>query len=134
MSEDILQTLLSTLTKEQKEQLVAKLITDVGNLQPEQEPEPTTNPSKSNDFSTNWGKNIEGKAPVKAKSNTWSDTGESRDPDFDPSKYEAMGRATRPEASRTNMVKKTCSVCNKEFEIASSLVYGEFIRCNRCTG
>ena len=39
MSDDVLSTMLGMLTKEQKEQLVAKLITDVGNLHTEDQKE-----------------------------------------------------------------------------------------------
>jgi len=138
MSEDILQTLLSTLTKEQKESLVAKLITDVGGLQPEAHRKVVDKPVSLNkeptggEFSTDWGKESgSGKVPVRAKANTWTDTGEARDPDFKPEELVPSPRSARP---RTSKVTKTCSVCKKEFEISSSLVYGSFIRCDRCTG
>ena len=72
------------------------------------------------------------KSPVRAKKNQWSDNGEDRDPDFDPSKFER----TRTARNRSQTKKKNveCHVCGKSFAVNSSLVYGEYIRCNRCTG
>lgn len=73
------------------------------------------------------------KVPVRAKKNQWMDTGEDRDPDFDPAKFERMGRASR---NRDKVKKQNleCHVCGRSFQVNSNLVYGEFIRCNRCTG
>ena len=158
ISNNILRAVLESMSKEQKEQLIAELIAEVGNLQPQ---EPTeegveklknivasnadggyvqivdenviyeAQPSQSNNFSTDWGKNIEGKRPVRAQSNTWSDTGEGKDENYDPSQYQKSPRS-RPNAKK-KLVEKTCSVCNKKFNIDSSLVYGQFVRCDRCT-
>lgn len=145
---NILRAVLDSMSKEQKEQLIAELIAEVGNLQPDDlqiperkiEVERTmcdepvvyqAQPSQKNSFATDWGKNIEGKSPVRAKANTWTDTGEERDSNFDPSLFKATPRS-RPNA-KTKRVEKTCSVCNKTFTIDSSLVYGQFIRCDRCT-
>lgn len=73
------------------------------------------------------------KTQVRAKKNEWEDTGEDRDPDFDPIKFEKMGKTSR---SRSKIQKRNveCHICGRTFEINSNLVYGEFIRCNRCTG
>lgn len=73
------------------------------------------------------------KIPVRAKKNQWMDTGEDRDPDFDPVKFERMGKTAR---NRERVKKQTveCHVCGRDFQINPNLVYGEFIRCNRCTG
>ncbi len=141
MSDDVLSTMLGMLTKEQKEQLVAKLITDVGNLQTEDQKEnvikPEPAPRKVNeDFTVSKTNDSLGsrKSAVKAKTNTWTDTGENRDSDYDPSKFEAIGRKARPTEARIKKVTKQCCVCNKSFEIAAGLVYGKFYRCDRCTG
>lgn len=73
------------------------------------------------------------KSPVRAKNNQWTDTGEDRDPDFDPAKFERMGKAVR---NREKSKKRTveCHVCGRDFQVNPNLVYGEFVRCNRCTG
>lgn len=73
------------------------------------------------------------KSPVRARKNQWVDKGEDRDPEFDPDKFERMGKAAR---SRAKVRKETveCHVCGKTFSINPSLIYGTNIRCNRCTG
>ena len=71
------------------------------------------------------------KIPVRAKQNKFSDEGFERDPDFDPSKYENKTPRRRKPTSKKNV---ECHVCGKSFSMNSSLVCGEFIRCNRCTG
>lgn len=141
MSDDVLSTVLNMLTKEQKEQLVAKLITDVGNLQTEEQKEGVTQPASpprrvNEDFSVTKSQEQlnKQKRPVKAKANTWTDTGEKKDLDYDPAKYEAMGRKARETSPRDVMIEKRCHVCGKDFKIHSSLVMGSFIRCNNCTG
>ena len=68
------------------------------------------------------------KERVTARKNTWSDTGENKDvqtPDI------SMTPRTRPPAK---MVDMNCHVCGKTFSINSSLVYGQFYRCDRCSG
>ncbi len=114
MSEEILSELLEMLSTEQKQQLVAKLITDVGGLQPEAHKKIVDKPvslgdeKTSGDFSTDWGKGANaGRTPVRAKANTWQDTGEARDPDFNP---EGMVPSPRTARQSTTKVKKTCSV------------------------
>lgn len=141
MSDDVLSTMLGMLTKEQKEELAAKLIADVGNLQPEDQKEqviqPVSSPRTVNeDFTvTNSKSNVTGgKRPVKAKQNTWHDEGEKKDPNYNPEEYESIGRKSRSKEPRNSIVKKKCYICNNEFEISSSLIYGKFHRCNNCTG
>lgn len=73
------------------------------------------------------------KQPVRAKKNQWSDTGENRDEDFDAEKFEKMGRVARSRP-KSEKVAVTCHVCNKTFKTDPELIYGEFTRCNRCTG
>tara|TARA_B100001094_G_C18055471_1_gene732235 strand:+ start:683 stop:1120 length:438 start_codon:yes stop_codon:yes gene_type:complete len=65
---------------------------------------------------------------VKAQANTWTDTGEHKD-------------VSTPDTARTprnraapKKKKVRCHVCGKDFTINASLVYGEFYRCDRCTG
>lgn len=74
-----------------------------------------------------------GRTAVRAKKNSWSDKGEGRDPDFNPETFEAMGRTQRREKgpAKKNV---DCAVCGRSFKINASLAYGEYIRCNRCTG
>lgn len=68
------------------------------------------------------------KESVRARNNQWEDTGEFRDvhtPD-----YERTPR--RREAPRKEDVE--CHVCGKSFKIDPRFSYGEYYRCNRCTG
>ena len=70
-----------------------------------------------------------GKSPVKAKENTWLDDG-SEFSDVTTPIADLTPRA-RPKPKK---VEKECHVCGKKFKIHASLVSGEFLRCNRCTG
>ena len=66
--------------------------------------------------------------PVKARKNEWQDTGEFRDittPDYE-------GTPRRRQTPSKSEVE--CHVCGKSFKVDPRFVYGEFYRCNRCTG
>ena len=81
-------------------------------------------------------KTEKGKTAVIARKNQWSDKGdigETRETDFDPERFERMGKTPR---NRNKVKKETieCHVCGRSFQVNSSLVHGEFVRCNRCTG
>jgi hypothetical protein len=68
------------------------------------------------------------KESVKARRNQWEDTGEFKDvhtPD-----YERTPRSR--EAPKKQDVE--CHVCGKPFKIDPRFSYGEYYRCNRCTG
>lgn len=68
------------------------------------------------------------KEPVKARENTWKDTGEMSD--IETPAVELTPRNRKP----TSKVEKICHVCGKKFSIHPSLVSGEYIRCDKCTG
>lgn len=143
MSDDIVQKLLESLTPEQKDQLVQGLLNsnvkgDVPQLDERSLEEKQTPKSRSNvneDFTVERGKDVleKRKTAVRARKNQWTDIGEDRDMDFDPQKFERMGRTSR---NRGKAKKKTleCHVCGKTFSMNANLVHGEYIRCNRCTG
>tara|TARA_B100000902_G_scaffold284953_1_gene270955 strand:- start:8275 stop:8649 length:375 start_codon:yes stop_codon:yes gene_type:complete len=66
--------------------------------------------------------------PVKARQNTWTDTGEHKDiatPDVQ------RTPRNRPPPRKKNVV---CNACGKSFKVNASIVYGEYYRCDRCTG
>lgn len=65
---------------------------------------------------------------VRAESNTWTDEGEDRHIETPSIKRTPR---TRKAPAKKNV---TCHVCGKSQEINASLVYGEFYRCDRCTG
>jgi predicted SprT family Zn-dependent metalloprotease len=66
--------------------------------------------------------------PVKARKNEWEDTGEFRDittPDYE----RTPRRRQSPPKSEVE-----CHICGKSFKVDQRFVFGEFYRCNRCTG
>lgn len=138
MSDDIVKTLLESLTDEQKAQLVQGLLKSNENEEvPVLKEEAVSSKPRSNvteDFKVVKNDKLEKrKTPVRAKKNQWVDEGEDRDPDFDPAKFERMGRASR---NRGKAKKRTveCHVCGRDFQVNPALVHGEYFRCNRCTG
>ena len=68
------------------------------------------------------------KTPVKFKRNEWIDDGELRD--IDTPQFQRTPR----NRNKPNKQEVECHVCGKTFSINSSLIYGEFHRCNKCTG
>lgn len=72
-----------------------------------------------------------GRSPVRAKKNLWQDNGENRDIDFDPERYEKMGKTAR-NRKKPQKVEVECSVCGRAFMIDEQHVFGEYHRCNRC--
>lgn len=66
------------------------------------------------------------KEAVKAKANTWTDTGE--DSHIKTPEIQKTPRTRTP----PRKVVVTCSACGKNFEEDSRFVYGEFMRCSSC--
>lgn len=66
--------------------------------------------------------------PVKARRNEWEDTGEFSD--ITTPEYERTPRR-RPAPSKSEV---ECHVCGKSFKVDQRFVFGEYYRCNRCTG
>ena len=58
-----------------------------------------------------------------SQENQWVDDGEDRDPNFDPAKFERMGKAAR---NRGKAKKRTieCHVCGRSFQVNPALVHG----------
>lgn len=148
MSDELVKALLNTMTAEQKADLLNNLMgslqAEASNVEPEPvKPEPKQEEAVSSQPQSNITEDFKvvqnseqldkRKSPVKAKKNQWVDDGEDRDPDFDPEKYERMGKAAR---NRGKAKKRTieCHVCGRSFQVNPSLVHGEYVRCNRCTG
>lgn len=155
MSDELVKALLNTMTAEQKSELLNKLMdsltpsnekqptkrsdlpTKKSRLEDQEQEETVSSKPQSNvteDFRVVQNEQLDKrKTPVRAKKNEWVDTGEDRDPDFNPEKYERMGKAAR---NRGKVKKRTieCHVCGRSFQVNPSLVHGEYVRCNRCTG
>lgn len=148
MSDELVKALLNTMTAEQKSELLNKLMDSLAppsqdqQIEPIQQTEPIQEEAVSSQPQSNVTEDFrvvqneqldKRKTPVRAKKNQWVDSGEDRDPDFDPQKYERMGKATR---NRGKVKKRTieCHVCGRSFQVNPALVHGEYVRCNRCTG
>ena len=83
----------------------------------------------NNDFTITRNTNqINRKTPVKFKKNEWKDIGDFRD--IETPNFEKTPR-NRP---RPNKEKVECHVCGRTFSINASLIYGDYHRCNKCTG
>ena len=133
MSDDIVKTLLDTLSDEQKSQLVQSLLKTNEQKETTISKEETVSSKDNNntvteDFRVVREQTESGKTPVKFKKNKWQDNGELRDvetPDF---------KRTPRKRNAPNKKAVECHVCGKQFTMNANLVYGEFVRCNRCTG
>jgi hypothetical protein len=146
MSDDILKSLLATLSDDQKQKLMQSLLQsgDTAVEEPADEPSPMAVPRPkkkvtktvvNDDFTVTRGNDLKDvqRQPVKAKQNQWKDVGEDRDEDFDPEKFEKLGKAQRRKVAPAK-IDLECHVCGKAFKAAAGTVYGEYVRCNRCTG
>lgn len=68
------------------------------------------------------------KEAVKARRNEWEDTGEFKDistPDVE------RTPRRRPPPQKSDV---ECHVCGKSFKIDPRFAYGEYYRCNKCSG
>lgn len=122
---------IQTLTEEQRSALLKALTED--DFKPEvesrwQHEEPI---SEAVDGSFAMRKKSDEKprrGAVQAQKNTWKDEGEHKDIITPQSKLTPRNR-------KPPKIKKVkCHICSKSFEINPAYVYGEFYRCDRCTG
>ncbi len=131
---------IQTLTSEQKAALIKALSDDVTEVEVEsrwQHEEPVSEAvdgpvqdEEVEDFSvarkpTKFHKS---KEPVRARENTWTDTGEDR--------HIETPQSSRTPRTRKAPAKKTvkCHACGKTEKVNASLVFGEYYRCDRCIG
>ena len=141
MSDDIVKALLDSLTQDQKEDLIKGIMnsnvkeSESSEVKNKEETLSSDHHSQVNeDFTVIRNENFNQRStPVSARKNKWVDTGEDRDPDFDPKKFERIGKTARTRG-QAKKVHVDCHVCGRGFQISESLIYGEFTRCNRCTG
>tara|TARA_B100000497_G_scaffold70424_1_gene79182 strand:+ start:600 stop:998 length:399 start_codon:yes stop_codon:yes gene_type:complete len=131
MSDDIVKTLLESLTDEQKAELVKSLV----NTKKPEEQEEMVSSDVDEDFRVTKTKpDLErGRTPVRARNNRWEDTGEWQLPEGEEEWEGSRKKATR-NRSKAKKVKLECSVCGKVYYENPNLVYGEYHRCNRCGG
>ena len=141
MRDELVKALLDTMTAEQKSELLSKLmdsLTPPSQEQPTEKTEETVSPTPprrrvSEDFTVKRDENLDDrKTPVKARKNDWVDDGEARDTNFDYAKFEKMKTPRRRGKPKKRDVE--CHVCGRTFTMNEGLIYGEYVRCNRCTG
>lgn len=74
-----------------------------------------------------------GRVPVRAKKNSWQDTGEwqLQEGEEEWSNARKKSSRNRPKANKTEI---ECSVCGRTYLENPSLIYGDYHRCNRCGG
>ena len=134
MSDDIVKALLDSLTPEQKSQLIEGLLnTNVKSDDKRVKAEPTHTSKVKEDFTVSRNEELDQrKKVVKARKNTWSDVGEFRDEDVDYEKFEKTRTPRRRGKPKKREVE--CHVCGKMFSVNENMVFGEYMRCNRCTG
>ena len=139
MSDDIVKTLLDSLTPEQKEDLIKGILNSnvKGGEAPkdkdgEEAVSSSPRPSVNEDFSVTRENTKESKTVVKFRKNKWVDDGEMRDETVN---YDKLEKTRTPRRrSQPNKKQVECHVCGKSFAINENLIHGEYIRCNRCTG
>ena len=143
MSDDIVKTLLESLTPEQKDRLVQGLLNsnvkggETKGDSKSQEVDTnkiTKQPERKNtsDFTVNNNNLKQRSQVVRAKKNSWVDNGEFRDEEVDYIKFEKM--KTPRKRGKPKKKEVECHVCGKSFLVNESIVFGEYLRCNRCTG
>tara|TARA_R100001509_G_scaffold53406_1_gene29296 strand:- start:435 stop:842 length:408 start_codon:yes stop_codon:yes gene_type:complete len=134
MSDDIVKTLLESLTDEQKAELVKSLVKSQEVEKTEQKEETDSSEAQvGEDFRVTNSKIERGRSPVRARKNRWEDTGEWQLPEGEEEWGGNRKRASR-NRSKAKKIKLECSVCGKTYYENPNLVYGEYHRCNRCGG
>lgn len=121
---------LDMLTKEQKLALLKALQEDSITVSSVPEDVKKESISHINDsFIVDKNKtNNRRKEPVKGRKNQWVDEGEDRHIE---TKYGARTPRTREPSKKIDV---DCAVCGKSFKTDPKYVYGDYPRCNRCTG
>ena len=133
MSDDIVKTLLESLTDEQKAELVKSLMKSEKE-EPEQKEEVVSSDVEvKEDFTVTRKVNESTRRnPVRAKKNKWVDDGSFQLEGEE--EFSSSRKRTTRSRGKTKKVQLECSVCGKTYMENPSLVYGEYHRCNRCGG
>jgi len=119
---------VESLTEEQKAALLEAL-TSKSNSSDSSEAQEKEKSNINEDFTMNAQVKTHNKRePVRARENIWKDTGEDR-------------HITTPEKPLTPRARKPpkqksvkCHICGKARKVNASLVYGEYYRCDSCSG
>jgi len=124
--DEIIKSILANLTEEQKQSLIDQAVgvqSDVFSGVKNEERPSTVN----EDFTVNRTPKQEGRQPVRAKKNKWTDEGEAHK-DIETPMFERTPRARKEH----KMEEVECHACGKSFKIDPKHVYGAYHRCNRC--
>jgi hypothetical protein len=120
---------VGSLTSEQREKLrIALGAAEPDNTDSSIEESVSEEANVREDFTVTRKPIQQGKYSVQAGKNTWVDSGELKD--VETPEFERTPR-NRP---KPQVVETACHVCGKRFKVNQSIVYGEFYRCDRCTG
>lgn len=126
---------LSSLSEEQKQKLVEALVKNVESPQEDKPQKPKQSSTQSAVVDENFivrkadtNSSNRRKEPVRGRENRWKDEGEFRD--VETPNFERTPRRREP----SKKVDLECHICGKTFKQDSRYVYGEFPRCNKCTG
>ena len=130
MSKNKAEEFLSSLSVEEKEQFMKDMRKELNNTHTSSD---AIAPSVNEDFVVRNRKTntIKRREEVKAGKNQWSDTGEFKEVDTPlPDDFAKTPRRKAPPKKS----EVECHMCGKKFKQDSRYSYGDFPRCNRCTG
>lgn len=122
---------LSSLSEDQKLKLIEALTKKEVQEQSTKKHSPTTSATVDENFIVRKAENNSNnrrKEPVRGRENRWKDEGEFKD--IETPSFERTPRRREP----SKKLDLECHVCGKTFKQDSRYVYGEFPRCNKCTG
>ncbi len=129
-----MEKLLSSLSEEQRVALTELLQTNPSEEKEELPTEPAgEQPSVGEDFIIRNRKldQTKRRSKVKAGKNQWSDDGEFKNIDTPlPDDFERTPRRKAPPKKK----EVECHMCGKSFKQDARYAYGDFPRCNKCTG
>lgn len=139
----MMEEFINSLTPEQKMKMAKVLMEDTmeesefrSSSSPDDDSSGHSDPPENNvaamvndDFTVSRKEQQNGRQVVKAKKNRWTDDGiEHMDIETPDVKRTARNRS-KPKKQRVD-----CHVCGKSFSVNPALAFGEYHRCNKCTG
>ena len=128
MSEDIVETLLSMMTEEQKAELVNKLSKNVNTIQQEVQPPSEERPPDDFTMTREKPKPSSAQVEVKQRVNLFTDDGTEHKDEQNKTPKITLTERKRPPIK---MVSQKCSSCNSVFEIHPTHKRENFI-CDKC--
>tara|TARA_Y100001973_G_C5191504_1_gene331293 strand:- start:289 stop:684 length:396 start_codon:yes stop_codon:yes gene_type:complete len=131
----MMEDFLKSLSPEQKQKMIQMLMDDTPEESSDDSevssdpPENTVVARVNDDFTVSRKEQQNGRQAVRARKNRWVDDGtEHMDIETPEFKRTARNRS-KPKKTRVE-----CHVCGKTFSINPALAFGEYHRCNKCTG